>query len=200
MARNTENNGVRTSYGRNTIAASNCNDCSSCSTNTTVLHGDDEAGILVVKGNGKINSTGVIPDGSISSLLNAQTEVEFTINIYRKCSTYQGNVFIVSYDTRKKINSNTLTFFKQIDNDEIICMFEVPFQKGCQTCVYDLIVSMSPTSCQSCNAGALFAYSAPIFNEGVNIGGVLQEGEIRFCEEVTRTDEDQSRCGCRCKC
>jgi len=107
----------------------------------------------------------------------------------------QGNIYLVSYDTRKKINSNKLKYFAQPTCDEIICIFEVKFQKGCQTCTYDLFVTLSPTCCQNNTPGALFAYAAPIYNEGVNIGGALESGEIIFYAECNGDCHKCCECG-----
>lgn len=188
MARNTRNSETRGCYGRD-IAAS-----SQHGSGVSSVHAKDDVVTCIIKGEGSINSAGVVPDGSVSSLLNAQTEVEFSIEVYRKGNCYQGNIYVVSYDTRKKINSNNLTYFNMPACDQAICIFEVCHLKGCQMCSYDLYVNLSPTSCHNNMTGALFAYAAPIYNVGVNIGGFLEKGEIIFCEDET----DYSSC-CECE-
>lgn len=143
----------------------------------------------VIKGYGTFNSTGVTPDGSTSELIGEQAEVEFTINVYNEDRNYEGEVYIVCYDTRKKINSNQLMLYQEIEDEEIICIFCINYPNGCKTCSYELIVSMRPTNCSTHSKGEFYAYSAPIYNSGVNIGGALETGEI----DLSRRE---SNCGC----
>lgn len=178
MGRTTENSNERIGYGRNTNLAT------AALSGITMTCSSEKTGTCVIRGNGQLNSTGVTPDGSSCSLINAQTEVEFNIDVYKKGNNYQGELYIVSYDTRKKINSNKLIYYQQIGNEEAICIFCVYYHVGCTVCSYELVVSMSPTDCQVGSLGSFYGYAAPICNEGVNIGGTLTSGEIIFYEQA----------------
>lgn len=131
----------------------------------------------VVKGFGKINSTGVLPAGQTQP--QVISEVEFSITISRSGRTYQGEIYLVNYTTKEKINSNKLIYFDQSSEIEIITIFIV--ESGNGGCAYELIVTISPANCtMNCN-GKLFAYVPAIYNQGLNIGGNLESGEILIC-------------------
>lgn len=175
MAKNTQNEeGISSGYGRNrTVTTTTLN-------GTTTTCSSEKMGIRVIKGSGMINSMGVTPDGSTCSLISTQAEVDFTLDIYKKGNSYQGDIYIVSYDTRKKISSNRLIYYQRVEEEEALCIFCVQYQSGCTNASYELIISVSPTNCSACSAGEFYAYAAPIYNEGVNIGGQLKTGEIIF--------------------
>lgn len=160
-------------YGRNRAAVNN---------NISVTCASQEAVVRVIKGSGTFNSTGVIPDGYTTTPINEQTEVEFSIDIYKRDDTYQGELYMVCYDTRKKISSNELIYFNQQDKEQAICIFCVQNLNGCLACDYELMVSMSPTSCVGDSTAKFYAYSAPIYNDGINMGGELRTGEILFAD------------------
>lgn len=198
MGRYTENARETGQYGRSARMTRSA-DCQS-----------ENISVRVIKGNGTINSIGVTPDGSSSNRIYAQTEVDFTLDIYRRGNTYQGNIYIVSYDTRKKINSNDLIYYQQLEDEAATCIFDIQYENGCCTCTYELVVTVSPTDCVKCTTGVFYAYAAPIYNQGVNIGGELTSGEIVFCEcqNVICTSEANAMCstnnvsdassGCNC--
>ncbi len=136
----------------------------------------------VVKGYGTVRSTGVCPDGSTCTTTTTPTEVEFTLNVYRKGNSYKGEIYIVNYDTRKKINSNQLIYYQDHDGAYILCIFLVEPTSG--SCYYELVVNLTPGGCNT--AGTMYAYVAPIYNEGLNVGGTLTEGDIVFYDTCQR--------------
>jgi len=136
----------------------------------------------VIKAYGRINSIGVCPDGSTCTTPTTPTEVEFTLDIYRRGNEFTGEVYIVNYDTRKKINSNQLIYYQDHGGAYTICIFCVMPNDGC--CNYELIVNLTPCGCAT--NGAMWAYVAPIYNEGLNIGGPLIAGEVIFCDNCQR--------------
>lgn len=136
-----------------------------------------ERKIQIVKAYGALNSTGVCPDGSVCTPSVPPAEVEFTINIFRRGNDYEGEVYIVSYDTRMKVNSNELIYYQDHEENYILCIFYVQAINGCN---YELIIHMTPRSCA--NSGTMYAYVAPIYSAGFNVGGVLSSGEISLCE------------------
>ncbi len=128
----------------------------------------------IVKGYGIIASTGVSPTANAAGTTE---QVDFKLNIYFTQGKYVGEIYLVDYDTRRKYNSNKLLFFTGNEN-YCLCVFNVVSDDGC--CNYNLIVEASPNR----NTPAmLFAYSAPISNAGINIGGVISCGEILFFNE-----------------
>lgn len=138
--------------------------------------------IQVIKGYGTVRSTGVCPDGSTCTTAETPTEVEFTLNIYRRGNHYKGEVYIVNYDTRKKINSNQLIYYQDHDGAYVLCIFSVtPTNGGCS---YELIINLTPCGCGT--TGRMYAYVAPIYNQGLNVGGTLTEGEIIFYDNCQR--------------
>ena len=138
--------------------------------------------IQVVKAYGTVNSTGVCPDGSTCTTAVTPTEVEFTLNIYRRGKDYTGEVYIVNYDTRRKINSNQLIYYQEHDGRYILCIFSVNDNIG--NCTYELIINLTPSGCNT--SGTIQAYVAPIYSQGFNVGGPLTAGEVIFCDECQR--------------
>lgn len=133
--------------------------------------------VQVVRGFGTINSTGVLPSGQ--NCPSVTNEVEFSINISRIGRCYQGEVYIVDYDTREKISSNKLVFFEQFNEVQIVTIFIV--ECGNRNCNFEMVVSLSPSNCTANANGKFFAYVPAILNQGLNIGGNLRTGEIKVC-------------------
>lgn len=144
-----------------------------------------EPRVQVVKAYGTLNSTGVCPDGSTCTTPVTSSEVEFTLNIYKRGCDYFGEVYIVNYDTRSKVNSNHLIYYQDHDGAYVLCIFLVITNNNC---VYELIVNFTPTSCVT--KGSLFCYVAPIYTTGLNIGGTLTSGEICLCEACQHSNHD----------
>ena len=144
------------------------------SLNANIIQERAATRVQVVKAYGTINSSGVCPDGSTCNTTDTPTEVEFTLNIYKRGNEYAGEVYIVNYDTRKKVNSNQLIYYQDHDGVYVLCIFYVCADSG--NCTYELIVNLTPTGCGT--TGSLYAYVMPIFNTGLNIGGTLTAGEI----------------------
>ncbi len=117
--------------------------------------------VQVVRGFGTINSTGVLPSGQ--GCPSVTNEVEFSINISRIGRCYQGEVYIVDYDTREKISSNKLVFFEQFNEIQIITIFIV--ECGNRNCTFEMVVSLSPSNCTGNANGKFFAYVPEQFNE-----------------------------------
>lgn len=138
----------------------------------------------VVRAYGTVNSTGVCPDGSTCTTTAATTEVEFTLNIYRRGSDYTGEVYIVNYDTRRKVNSNQLIYYQNHDNAYVLCIFCVVADNS--NCNYELSINLTPGGCTT--SGSMYAYVAPIAGQGLNVGGALVQGEINFCEPTQRNN------------
>lgn len=139
--------------------------------------------IQILKSFGTINSKGVAPSGETCT--GDGTEVEFSLNVYQTDSYYYGEICLVDYDSRRKVNSNQLVYFQESSMAQIICIFSVESPNN--NCTYQLIVSVSPTNCNTLANGMFFAYVPPIYNQGLNVGGVLKTGEVTVC-------------GCRSSC
>ncbi len=149
--------------------------------------------VQVVRGFGTINSTGVLPSGQ--DCPSVTNEVEFSINISRIGRCYQGEVYIVDYDTREKISSNKLVFFEQFNEIQIITIFIV--ECGNRNCTFEMVVSLSPSNCTGNANGKFFAYVPAILNQGLNIGGNLRTGEIKVCgQSCCHSNECHSRHSC----
>ncbi len=149
--------------------------------------------VQVVRGFGTINSTGVLPSGQ--GCPSVTNEVEFSINISRIGRCYQGEVYIVDYDTREKISSNKLVFFEQFNEIQIITIFIV--ECGNRNCTFEMVVSLSPSNCTGNANGKFFAYVPAILNQGLNIGGNLRTGEIKVCgQSCCHSNECHSRHSC----
>lgn len=130
--------------------------------------------IQILRSFGTINSKGVPPSGE--TCIGEGTEVEFSLNIYQTERYYCGEVYVVDYDTRRKVNSNQLVYFEQSSMSQIICIFSVECENN--NCTYQLIVSVSPTNCDTLSNGMFYAYVPPIYNQGLNVGGILKTGEV----------------------
>lgn len=129
----------------------------------------------IVKGYGTIDSIGVLPAGQTSPV--STTEVEFSVNIYRSGRSYQGELYLVDYDTREKVNSNRLIYFEESSSSQVVCIFIVECGNG--NCSYQVIVTVSPSNCTSRCNGKFYAYVPAIYNQGLNVGGNLKSGEIK---------------------
>ena len=138
----------------------------------------------IIKGYGTIDSKGVPSVGN--SLATTVEQVGFKIEIYKVQGKYEGELYLVNYDTRKKYSSNKLRYFTGNDNS-CLCVFGMTTDDG--ACNYDMVVEASPLVCTRGTGPLLYAYCAPINTAGVNIGGEVVRGEIVFCEE-----------SCCCKC
>lgn len=147
--------------------------------------------VQVLKSYGTLDSTGVWPSGVTST--GVTTEVEFSLNIYKTGKVYQGEIYLVNYDTREKINSNKLTYFEQSNAAQIISIFSIESPASIN-CSYDLIVAVSPTNCTTRCNGLLYAYVPPIYNQGLNIGGPLKTGEVTLCCQDYCCDYDSGEC------
>lgn len=132
----------------------------------------------ILKGFGTIGSKGVSPSGLVCTGEGA--DVEFSLNIYQKEGYYYGEVYLVDYDSRRKINSNQLIYFNESSLAQIICIFCV--ESPNYNCTYQLIVSVSPSNCGVLANGMFFAYVPAIYNQELNIGGLLKTGEIIICD------------------
>ena len=146
------------------------------------------AGVQILKSFGTIDSIGVKAEGQTCE--GEGTEVEFSLNIYQTDSYYYGEIFLVDYDTRRKINSNHLIYFQQSSESQMICIFRIECENS--NCTYQVIVSVSPTNCSTLANGMFYAYVPPIYNQGLNIGGVLKTGEVTICGSCDN--------GCSCNC
>lgn len=133
--------------------------------------------IQILKSFGTLNSKGVSPSGETCT--GEGTEVEFSLNIYQTDGFYCGEVYLVDYDTRRKLNSNQLVYFQQCSMAQIICIFNV--ESFNHNCTYQLIISVSPSNCSPLANGMFFAYVPAIYNQELNIGGLLKTGEIIVC-------------------
>lgn len=131
----------------------------------------------ILKGFGTIGSKGVSPSGLVCT--GEGSEVEFSLNIYQTDSYYYGEVYLVDYDSRRKVNSNQLIYFNESSLAQIICIFCV--ESPNYNCTYEMIVSVSPSNCSPLANGMFFAYVPAIYNQELNIGGVLKTGEIIIC-------------------
>lgn len=150
--------------------------------NTTQSGSSRESRTPVIKGYGTINSVGVAVGRSsiqCENTENSTEEVEFKINIYTTNGRYEGEIYIVDYDVRMKINSNNLLYFDNECNRKAVAIFSVLSDD--ESCTYNIVTSMSPISCETGTKANFFAYAAPILNIGINIGGPLASGEIIFC-------------------
>lgn len=136
----------------------------------------------LVKGYGTIDSIGV---PSVGSNVVDTEQVEFKINIYKCNESYEGEIYLVNYDKRRKYNSNKLLFFKG-DENSCLCIFEMTSDDGC--CHYQMVVEASPLVCIRGSGPMLFAYASPLNTTGINIGGEVIRGEIIF--------SGVSACGC----
>lgn len=168
---------------------SNNKNCNSYGRNAERIRSKEK----VISAYGKINSVGVCPDGSSCINQSATSEVEFSLNIYKKGNEYQGEVYIVNYDTRRKVNSNELIYYHEHEGDYVLCVFYVRARalssNCCCPCNYELTMHLTPSGC---NSGSLFAYAAPIYNDGMNIGGPLSSGEINFYNLCSSNDGECS--------
>lgn len=166
----------------------------------------NERKVQVVKAYGTFNNTGVCPDGSVCTPSVPPAEVDFTLNIYRQGGGYTGEVYIVSYDTRTKVNSNDLIYYQDHGGEYVLCIFCVHTQNSGYN--YELIMNLVP--CNSSNSGTIYGYIAPIYSAGFNVGGVLTSGEISFCEMNMRPcnlnptfivpPRVEGEAGCSCEC
>lgn len=134
--------------------------------------------IEVVKGYGTLESIGVQSSGTTA--IPTVEQVDFKIHIYKVQGKYEGEIYLVNYDSRKKYSSNKLRFFVGNDNS-CLCVFGMKTDDG--VCCYEMVVEASPLVCTRGTGPLLYAYSAPINTLGINIGGEVVRGEIIFCEE-----------------
>lgn len=144
------------------------------------------ASVQILKSFGTIDSKGVTPGGQTCE--GEGTEVEFSLNIYQTDDYYCGEIYLVDYDTRRKVNSNHLIYFEQSSMSQILCIFCVECENN--NCTYQLVVSVSPTNCNTLANGMFFAYVPPIYNQGLNVGGVLKTGEVTICGCYSDCDDD----------
>lgn len=171
--------------------------CSGTNSNRTVNNSPSRGNMLtVVRGYGTVNCTGVLPAGQQQP--DVVSEVEFTLNVYRNNRIYEGEIYIVNYTTKMKVNSNNLIYFDQSSEMEVICIFEV--ESGNGSCSYELIVSASPSNCtMNCN-GKLYAYVPAIYNTGLNIGGNLETGQIDLYDTGVNTFAIRGCTNVECDC
>lgn len=132
----------------------------------------------IVRAYGTIASQGV-STGRLSREA-APDQVEFTLNVYKVHNGFEGSVYIVNYDTRRKLNSNTLVYFSDNeDRSKFVAIFRVTSDDG--TTTYEMMITGMPrSSCMLEGAPKLYAYVAPLGVAGLNIGGELESGEITF--------------------
>ena len=142
--------------------------------------------VQILRSFGTIDSKGVAPSGETCT--GAGTEVEFSLNIYQTDSYYCGEVYLVDYDNRRKVNSNQLVYFEQSSMAQMICIFRV--ESVTNNCTYQLIVSVSPTNCSTLSNGMFYAYVPPIYNQGLNVGGVLKTGEVTIYNNCYDCDDN----------
>lgn len=152
------------------------------------------ASLQVLRSYGTIDSVGVAPTGGSQ---NEQASfVEFSCNIYRNNGCYVGEVYVVDYDAKLKINSNDLIYFSEKNSAEVLCIFRIRRENSafgvaarCEcNCGYELVVSASTFPFSQTTNGKFFAYATALASNGINIGGVLKTGEVRMLGDEENCD------------